>query len=413
MNKKIFYIIVGILSLLFIINDIFGLIKSFIPQVVILIVIIYLFIREERIIKLHSIKQIKQTKDELQRTNQITQLLLGNFEFDKPLEKLLKTIIENITRGVGFDEAFIYLLEGSEMTGILRCIATRGVLSLKGIDRFTLSFLNEEEAIIQVLSSREPKVIQDADKDNILSKELVSSLKMKQFLLVPMHIMNRILGLVILGNTSFKKTITGHDINSARLIVNQASVALHIAQLYNKIQDMTINDELTGVYNHRYFKDVIRKELDLANRYLQPLSLSIVDIDNFKHYNDTNGHLAGDNVLRQVAQILSQGVRRTDIVARYGGEEFALILPATDKEGAMIILEKLRRDIETYPFPNAEKQPSGKVTISLGVATFPNDAKEVREFIEIADKGMYIAKSSGKNKIGIHPAKDILSEEIK
>ncbi|MFA5860017.1 MAG: sensor domain-containing diguanylate cyclase [Elusimicrobiota bacterium] len=372
-------------------------------EVLIGIMLIYHLIEQYHKVQHRAVANVKHIRAELENTNRLTHLLLGNFEYDKPLEKMVKTIIENLTKGMGFDDAMVYLLEGSEMTGILRCIATRSVFSMRGIDRFTLSFITEEAVLNDALRSRDAKIVQDVDTSGCgCSKEMLSALKLKQFILVPMHIMNKVLGLVVVGNTAVRKTINHTDIDSAKLIVNQASVALHLAQLYQKIQEMTVHDELTGVYNHRYFKDVIRKELDLAHRYTQPLSVSIIDIDNFKHYNDTNGHVAGDGVLRQVAQLLSKGVRKTDIVARYGGEEFGLIFPATDKDGALIVLEKLRKDIESFPFPFGEKQPQGKLTISLGVSTFPVDAAEIRDLIEFADKGLYIAKNNGKNRIGIY-----------
>jgi diguanylate cyclase (GGDEF)-like protein len=184
--------------------------------------------------------------------------------------------------------------------------------------------------------------------------------------------------------------------------ISTCAVILHRslmrAQLYQKAQRMATIDGLTGLYNHRYFMEQLSLEYQRARRYRNWLSLIIVDIDYFKQYNDTNGHLAGDKVLRKVAQTIRNCVREMDLVARYGGEEFALLLPEINVENGMIVAEKIRREVETQRFANERKQPNGNLTISLGVAQNSHHLKNPHEMFNMADAALYRAKLEGRNR---------------
>ncbi len=158
-------------------------------------------------------------------------------------------------------------------------------------------------------------------------------------------------------------------------------------------------DGLTELYNHRYFQDTLRKQMDIARRYNQPFSLIIVDIDFFKKFNDTYGHQAGDAVLRQVAQTLKKNSRTTDYVCRYGGEEMSIILPNTSAEEALNNANRICKAVAEKPF-QLNPVDSASVTISLGVATFPDNAQTPQDLIEWADKGLYYAKEHGRNQVG-------------
>ncbi len=158
-------------------------------------------------------------------------------------------------------------------------------------------------------------------------------------------------------------------------------------------------DGLTELYNHRYFQDTLRKQIDLAQRYNQSFSLIICDIDFFKKFNDTYGHQAGDAVLRQVAQTLKRNSRTTDYVCRYGGEEMSIILPNTGADEALMLANRICKAVAEKPF-HLTPAESAPVTISLGVATFPDNAKTPQDLIEWADKGLYYAKEHGRNQVG-------------
>ena len=167
---------------------------------------------------------------------------------------------------------------------------------------------------------------------------------------------------------------------------------------FDKQYILATTDGLTELYNHRYFKEQMRQMIEQSTRYSTLFSLIILDIDFFKKFNDTYGHQAGDAILKQVAQTLKRNVRSSDIVCRYGGEEMSIILTNTDYNTAVYIAEKICKRIAN----NAFKLPNGKeasVTISLGVSTFPKDGISVEEMIESADKRLYQAKETGRNKV--------------
>lgn len=170
-------------------------------------------------------------------------------------------------------------------------------------------------------------------------------------------------------------------------------------ELNKKLEELSITDGLTGVYNHRHFYIRLEEEIKRAERYGRPLSLIISDIDHFKHYNDAHGHPAGDILLKGVASCIKGHARGQDIVARYGGEEFAVILPETGKDAALMVAERIRGCISEQPFPNKETQPGGNLTISLGVATFPLDANDLKGLVAKADSALYRAKEGGRNRV--------------
>ncbi len=200
------------------------------------------------------------------------------------------------------------------------------------------------------------------------------------------------------GNLGLRLPVTGND-EVGQLAQAFNRMATEVQQERHKLIEQAVTDEKTKLFNFRYFTNLLRDELARAKRFGHPLSLIMLDVDNFKHYNDTNGHLLGDEVLIGVARLLRTAGRETDVVARYGGEEFAVVLPETDKPHAITVAERLRRAIEMEPFPNGEKQPLGRVSISLGVSTFPFDAEFPQDLIDTADSALYQAKETGRNRV--------------
>ncbi|MBN8554914.1 MAG: diguanylate cyclase [Deltaproteobacteria bacterium] len=172
-------------------------------------------------------------------------------------------------------------------------------------------------------------------------------------------------------------------------------------EMHQDILSMANRDGLTRLYNHRYFQDRIRQELATVQRQNAQMSLILMDVDHFKNYNDSNGHPAGDKILKQLALILDpeEGKRVSDITARYGGEEFVMLLPFTPYDGALIKAERIRKAVEDFEFDHREKQPLKKVTLSIGVATYPDHAKLPVDLIEAADQSLYQAKHGGRNRV--------------
>ena len=158
-------------------------------------------------------------------------------------------------------------------------------------------------------------------------------------------------------------------------------------------------DDLTGLATHGAFKERVEREFQRATRYRRPLSVLMVDVDHFKHYNDHWGHPAGDRLLRLVGRMVAGVLRGVDFGARYGGDEFAVILPETPKTAAGIVADRIRASIEKHPFPHRHSQPLGRVTISIGVATYPEDAGAADKLVEAADRFLYQAKAGGRNQV--------------
>jgi len=173
------------------------------------------------------------------------------------------------------------------------------------------------------------------------------------------------------------------------------------AMLYKKIEKLAITDGLTKVYNHRYFYKKMEEEAERYRRYGTVFSFVMIDLDYFKKFNDKYGHRAGDNALHTVAQVIKANTRILDVVSRYGGEEFAVILPETDVASAKIVAERIRSAVQETYFPVSNEQPPVHVTVSIGLATCPQDANEINELIEMADKALYYSKETGKNKVSV------------
>ncbi|MDA8235269.1 MAG: GGDEF domain-containing protein [Clostridia bacterium] len=166
-----------------------------------------------------------------------------------------------------------------------------------------------------------------------------------------------------------------------------------------KLQMLAMTDELTRLYNHRYFQMRLEEEIQRSNRQNNHLSLIILDMDFFKQYNDTHGHPMGDYLLQLTSNLLREKVRVMDTVARYGGEEFVIILADTSGEQAVQVADRIRQAIQDYPFPGRETQPGGRITVSVGIASYPNNATTKEELIQRADEALYKAKKETRNAV--------------
>ena len=172
-----------------------------------------------------------------------------------------------------------------------------------------------------------------------------------------------------------------------------------LEQLNKVLRELAIRDGLTGLYNHRYFQEALDMELARSRRHKLSFSILFIDLDNFKQYNDTHGHPEGDRLLKDLGRMVCARLRSTDVVARYGGEEIIVLLPETPKDNATVCAENLRRMIASYPFPGRETQPLGIVSMSMGVAAFPEDGEDARQLIRMADDALYRAKKEGRNRV--------------
>ncbi len=228
----------------------------------------------------------------------------------------------------------------------------------------------------------------------------LGNLAVKSFVFLPFLVQDRVIGFLC-SYSSQKDFIDQEKFSQFQVFCNQISIGLQKSLLYEKVQKLSITDGLTKLFSHRHFKQRLEEELILANRYSSQLSLLILDIDHFKRYNDSYGHVAGDHVLMDVARILKEQSDMTHIAARYGGEEMVLVAPETTKEQAMELAEKIRKAVESYSF--AVGKETTQVTVSIGVATYPQDSQTTLDLIAKADKALYAAKARGRNRIVAYP----------
>jgi diguanylate cyclase (GGDEF)-like protein len=196
-----------------------------------------------------------------------------------------------------------------------------------------------------------------------------------------------------------KQAFDFEDFEVLQRCADLTAVAVETQRLLLTTKKMAEVDGVTGVFNHRHFLALVDQEVSRSHRTSRPVALLMIDIDNFKAFNDTHGHQAGDEVLRHVAQVASGTLRRSDAVARYGGEEFAAILQDSDADGAVAVAEKVRSAVEKTPLVLQAVPHPLRVSVSIGVASCPADAGSAAELVAAADRGLYRAKRGGKNRV--------------
>ncbi|MFP4473376.1 MAG: diguanylate cyclase [Candidatus Omnitrophota bacterium] len=352
------------------------------------------------------------------------------------LEHILYIILTGVTAhsGLGFNRAVLFLVEPHSR--ILQCRMAIGPESGEHADHIwtyidqanqTLEDLIHEEkftktvgetSLLKSLSALhfptkpdDPSLISQAynrgsawhlnaqDLKQFKDDPLMNIFQSRELAIVPTKAKDRVNGLVVADNFITSKPISREDMKVFSMLGNHAGLAIENSRLYEIVVQKSQTDALTGLWNHGFFQKSLMENLESAKRHDQPLSLIVLDIDNFKKLNDTCGHQHGDSILRSFADILRQSSREQDIVCRYGGEEFALILVHTSREQAGIIAERLRRSIDQFSFPSPSGVGHLHFTASLGVASFPHDASSKNDLIALADKAMYQAKFNGKNQV--------------
>jgi diguanylate cyclase (GGDEF)-like protein len=226
------------------------------------------------------------------------------------------------------------------------------------------------------------------------------------FICVPLRIKGREVIGVLNAQKPEPHGFSMGDLDLFQAVANQVAAALENAQLYQRTKELSARDDLTGLFNRRHFFDNLEKEIQRARRYRRVFSLLMLDLDDFKGYNDTYGHLRGDEALKEVSRLLVANTRRADVVGRYGGEEFVVLLPENNKQGALVVAEKIRAAMEQHPFFGRETQPGGHMTVTLGLVTYPVDSEDGMELLDLADRALYAGKQQGGNRVSPSPAPD-------
>jgi len=216
-------------------------------------------------------------------------------------------------------------------------------------------------------------------------------------MIVPLRTDKGVIGALLVGSTREPSNLA--EVQYITRIARFAAIAIENANLFRQ----ATTDRMTGLYSHHFFEKNLEEEMERARRYKATFSLVMFDIDHFKKFNDTYGHVQGDLIIKEIARILTQSVRQVDFPARYGGEEFAVILPSVEAKGALVVAERLRKRVEKHEFPG-EKGPL-HVTISVGVAEFDQEGTyAASEIVREADKALYQSKEHGRNRVTAAPA---------
>jgi len=314
--------------------------------------------------------------------------------FTNDLKNTLLMILDKSRQVVNAQKGSIMLQ--NKDTGLLE------VRVVRGLDALTERRINDGEIECnrikpgegvagKVFETGKPIVISDAAKDKRFQK--MSSSNVDNIVCLPLLADDSCIGVMNITNKLDGGKFSEDEISLLSTLAGQIAVTINNANLYH----LAITDGLTQLFIKRYFEQKMKEEIARSSRYKRKMSLIISDIDFFKKFNDTYGHQQGDLVLATTAKIFKQSVREQDMPCRYGGEEFAVILPETDLDAAMIVAERIRSRIQAYDFPSFEAGKSLKVTVSLGVATFPEDGADLETIVKRADEALYACKQAGRN----------------
>lgn len=232
----------------------------------------------------------------------------------------------------------------------------------------------------------------------IVDPEMQRSLNTDFFVTVPLKAKDKVVGAILVDNIFNKKPITRSDIKMLTMFASHAGLAIENSRLYEETVYLSNTDWLTKLWNYGKFHQHLSYEIEKSKISETQVSLLMIDVDNFKYYNDTLGHIKGDDALKKLAAVLKSKSRKCDIAARYGGEEFGIIMPGTSKESAGLFSERLRVEVENAFANEPGLDPNHGLTISCGIATYPDDANNKGDLISRADIALYEAKHAGKNK---------------
>jgi diguanylate cyclase (GGDEF)-like protein len=233
----------------------------------------------------------------------------------------------------------------------------------------------------------DPRYTQDDGPEGMVVRNVIA---------VPVHLRMQNMGTLACFNLPDKTFESTQTANSIYLLATCIGLALENARLARTVRRVAVTDDLTQVYNYRFLRAALRREMKRANRFRQAFVLLMVDVDHLKEYNDREGHLRGSYLLRDLARILSKQVRGMDLLAKYGGDEFTVILPQTPREGGISVAERIRAAVQAHSFYRCEQ---GEMTVSVGLAMFPEDGIQPTALIAASDAALYAAKQRGRNQV--------------
>jgi len=311
--------------------------------------------------------------------------------------QLCETIVSEATRLVGAEQGSLMMLDHAQRALVIKAIT--------GINRKIV----EQIRVIpgdgiagKVFSTGTPLVVGDLETDSRVLGEKRPRYKTKAFASLPLKLDSRIIGVLNLADKTTGGGFAEEEIALISTIATCASVAIERAEFHQQseaLKRISITDALTGFLNRRYFHERLVEEIERSKRHATTLSLAIMDLDDFKLLNDTYGHQAGDEALKAVARCVHGSIRTIDVVARYGGEEFTLILPQTSKSEAQRIAQRICDEVAAMTISHPQLEGYEQLTISIGLAAYPDDANTPEGLVRCADTALYTAKDRGKNRV--------------
>ena len=261
----------------------------------------------------------------------------------------------------------------------------------------------EKQVAKKALEEKKPIIIKDiSQKFNISVDKDYNSI-----FVLPLRNKDELIGTISLYDKTaeFKQ----EDMEFISTIADQIAIAISNAAKFSTVKELAVIDKLTGVANRRYFTEQLEKALKEKITVENPISIILLDVDNFGKYNNTHGHPKGDELLKNLAKVIKKNIRDQDVIGRYGGEEFIVLIKSLNPQKSLEIAERIRDSVSEYPFEGRETQPGGKVTISLGLVSCRTNL-DAKQLIKEADESLYKAKNSGKNKV---TQKIILTKNLK
>ncbi len=316
---------------------------------------------------------------------QMEQLRSQQVEIDRSVRRIGEAFASGLDRDS--------LLEIITETAVSACRADYGTIALAGAPAAEISSGTASDELSDVARAAESRASRSDELTDLVEVGCSA-------LASPLHrIGEREHSLGVMTIARGGDPFTDGERDVFKYLIGQTSASIENVALHEMVSEQAVTDELTGLANNRAFRDVANKEAARAMRFSHPLSLLMLDVDNFKKVNDTYGHPQGDEVLKRIGAILRDESRGIDLPARYGGEEFAVALPETGTEGATEVAERIRERIESEPVDFIEGNGALEITASLGVASIPESAGDVQALVAAADAALYAAKRSGKNRV--------------
>ena len=340
----------------------------------------------------------KKEKEELDRTLHNLSLLYGigrAMNYISDLKSLLEYILNQAIQITGAEKGSIMLYDLEKNLLSIRVVAgLRDRVYQRKINNSEIEckrFKPGEGIAGRVFQTGRPMVVDKAREDELFIEPDGSFVR--SIACIPMLVYSDVVGVINVTNKLDETGFTDEDVEMLKAVADQAAIAINKAQLW----EMAVTDSLTGLYVRRYFIVKLQEELHRAERYNKGFSIVMADLDRFKDVNDSFGHTAGDRMLKLVATFLQKNIRDMDIIARYGGEEFVFLLPEADKEEAFTVSERLRAKLSERQFDDLPR-----ITISLGIASYPEDSDDIDQLIKKADAALYTAKQSGRNRVVVY-----------